>query len=164
MKYTAIVEGDRVEIDLTRTGANAIAVEIAGRKYTFDAKEVEPGVYWLNWNNRSFEVAVTQNSEGYIVSVGGHWIPVEMVDARTALRRAAQHGDGIVEIRAPMPGKVVKVLVGEGSEVQPNQGILVVEAMKMQNEIKSPKKGVVKKLQVIEGTLVNSGDLLAVVE
>ena len=63
-----------------------------------------------------------------------------------------------------MPGKVIKLLVAEGAEVQANQGIVVLEAMKMQNEIKSPKKGVVRKLGVTEGAAVNSGDLLATVE
>ena len=63
-----------------------------------------------------------------------------------------------------MPGKVVKLLVAEGAEVQANQGIVVLEAMKMQNEIKSPKQGVVRKLDVTQGAAVNAGDLLATVE
>jgi biotin carboxyl carrier protein len=63
-----------------------------------------------------------------------------------------------------MPGKVVKVLVREGASVEANQGLLVVEAMKMQNEIKSPKKGIVRKLSVQEAAAVNAGDLLIVVE
>jgi pyruvate carboxylase subunit B len=63
-----------------------------------------------------------------------------------------------------MPGKVIKLLVSEGAEVEPNQGIVVLEAMKMQNEIKSPKKGIVRKLGVTEGAAVNSNDLLATVE
>jgi Acetyl/propionyl-CoA carboxylase, alpha subunit len=67
-------------------------------------------------------------------------------------------------VRAPMPGKVVRLLVAEGAEVNANQGLLVMEAMKMQNEIKSPKKGVVRKLSVAEGVAVNSGDLLASIE
>jgi len=87
------------------------------------------------------------------------------VDPRSALRKAAQQGHvGTVELRAPMPGKVVKVLASEGAEVQANQGILVMEAMKMQNEIKSPKQGVVKRIGVKEGAAVNAGDVLAVVE
>jgi len=67
-------------------------------------------------------------------------------------------------VRAPMPGKVIKVLVAEGTEVLVNQGIVVLEAMKMQNEIKSPKNGIVRKLAVTDGAPVNSGDLLATVE
>ena len=63
-----------------------------------------------------------------------------------------------------MPGKIVKILVGEGDEVEQGQGLVVVEAMKMENEIKSPKAGVVKKVGVEEGETVESGALLVVVE
>jgi len=90
---------------------------------------------------------------------------VELLDARAALRKAAHHGQaGTVELRAPMPGKVVKVLVAEGTAVELNQGLLVIEAMKMQNEIKSPKQGVVRQLAAMEGAALNAGDLLAIVE
>lgn len=165
MRFTANVQSERIEIELNHAGANSIEVKVGARRYSLESKAVEPGVFWLCWNNRSLEVSVTQNGGTYIVSIEGRRIPVEMIDARTALRRAARQGyDGVAEIRAPMPGKIVKVLVAERTEVQPNQGILVMEAMKMQNEIKSPKKGIVQKLCVIEGAAVNSGDLLAVVE
>jgi biotin carboxyl carrier protein len=165
MKYTAVIDGARVEIDLQLNQTNSIEAEIGGRKYVLEAKTLESGVYWFNWQNRSIEVAVTPNGNGYVVSLGGQRLTVEMVDARAALQKAVQQGQaGTVQIRAPMPGKVVKVLLPEGSEVQDNQGILVMEAMKMQNEIKSPKSGVVKKLVVIEGAAVNAGDVLAIVE
>jgi len=164
MKFTAIIDGERIDIDL-RAGRNSVEAAVGGRKYTLEAKIIEPGIYWFNYQNRSIEIAVTPNGEGYVVSVGGRHLAVEMADARSALRKGAQHGRaGLVEIRAPMPGKVVKVLLPEGSEVQHNQGILVMEAMKMQNEIKSPKDGTVQKLGVTEGAAVNAGDLLAVVE
>ena len=165
MKYTAIIDGEHVEIDLRLNQTNSIEAEIDGRKYALAAMTLESGVYWFNWENRSIEVAVTPNGDGYVVSLGGQRVTVEMVDARVALRKSAQQGQaGIVEIRAPMPGKVVRVLLTEGSEVAQNQGILVMEAMKMQNEIKSPKSGMVKKFGVIEGAAVNAGDLLATVE
>jgi biotin carboxyl carrier protein len=165
MKFTAIVQGERVELEFKWVGTNTIEVEIDGRKYTAEARVVEPGVFWLNWNHQSLELAVTQDTDSYMVSWQGRRIPVEIVDPRAALRRAAQHGQaGVVELRAPMPGKIVKILAGEGAEVHANQGILVMEAMKMQNEIKSPKQGVVKKLSVTEGAAVNSGDLLVIVE
>jgi biotin carboxyl carrier protein len=165
MKYTAMILGERVEVEFNERGRNLIEAEIGGCKYVLEAKAVEPGVYWLIWNNQSLEIAVTQSPERYVVSLAARQIPVEILDPRTVLRRAARHDhDGIVEIRAPMPGKVVKLLVAEGDQVQGNQGIVVMEAMKMQNEIKSPKKGVVRKLHVSETGVVNSGDLLATVE
>jgi biotin carboxyl carrier protein len=165
MKYTALVAGQKVEIDFERKGSKSLKARIGNRTYQLEASAVEPGVYWFNFNNRSIEVHVSPSDDGYSVAVSGHHIPVEILDARAALKKAAQHGhDGLIDIRAPMPGKIVKVLIGEGVEVQANQGILVMEAMKMQNEIKSPKKGLVRKLGVTEGVAVNAGDLLVSVE
>ena len=165
MKYTAIINGEQLDIEVTPAGADIIEATVGGRKYRLDAKAVEPGVYWFNWNNRSIEISVTPDGDAYAVSAGGRRMLVEIVDARAALRKAAHLGHaGTVELRAPMPGKVVGVLVKEGAAVEMNQGILVIEAMKMQNEIKSPKKGTLTKLTVKEGAAVNSGDLLAVVE
>ncbi|MGB7601077.1 MAG: biotin/lipoyl-containing protein, partial [Candidatus Sulfotelmatobacter sp.] len=77
-------------------------------------------------------------------------------------RAADDHGPK--NIVAPMPGKVVRLLVREGDEVEMGAGVAVVEAMKMQNEIKSPKKGTVQKILVTEGAAVNAGDVLAIVE
>ena len=94
----------------------------------------------------------------------GRQVMVELGDLRTALRHAHQGQQGTAQIRAPMPGKVIRVLLKDGDSVQANQGILVMEAMKMQNEIKSPKSGTVKKIGVTAGSAVNSGDLLAEVE
>ena len=65
---------------------------------------------------------------------------------------------------APMPGKVVRILMRQGDEVEAGSGVLVVEAMKMQNEVKSPKKGTIQKILVGEGTAVNAGDVLAIVD
>jgi biotin carboxyl carrier protein len=165
MKYTAMIQGEPVEVELRASGARVVEAEISGRKYTVEAAAVQPGVYWLNWNSQSMEIAVTPSPEGYVVSIGGQHIVVEIIDSRTALRQAAQVGYGATaQIRAPMPGKVVRVLVAEGAAVQANQGILVIEAMKMQNEIRTPKSGVVQKLSVKEGAAVTAGDLLATVE
>jgi biotin carboxyl carrier protein len=165
MKYTAVIQGQRLEIELNRNGQGVIEAKIDGRSYQLEGKAVEPGIYWLTWNNQSLQISVAQNQDGYVVSLAGRRIEVSILDSRTALRRAAQHShDGVSQIRAPMPGKVIKLLVAEGAEVQPNQGLVVLEAMKMQNEIKSPKKGIVTKLGVTEGAAVNSGDLLATVE
>jgi len=165
MKYTAIIDGAPLEIELSRAERGVIQAEISGEKYVLDVQTVEPGVYWLHWKDRSIEVSVTPNADSYAVSVDGQRIDVEIIDSRAALRKAAQHGHpGTIELRAPMPGKVVKVLVSEGAAVEMNQGLLVIEAMKMQNEIKSPKTGTVRKLGVQEAAAVNAGDLLAIVE
>jgi biotin carboxyl carrier protein len=97
--------------------------------------------------------------------VGSVRYAAQLRDPRSLRSRVtADDGKGPRKLLAPMPGKIVRVLVAESAEVEAGQGIVVVEAMKMQNEIKSPKKGVVRKLVAAEGAAVNAGDVLAVVE
>ena len=165
MKYTAIIDGQAVEMELIQHGSHSVEATIAGKTYTLNVDEVETGVYWLVWDNRSIEISVSPNGDRYAVSVAGRQLDVEIEDARAALRKASVHGHaGMVELRAPMPGKIVKVLVSEGAAVELDQGLLVIEAMKMQNEVKSPKTGIVKKVAVQETAAVNAGDLLVIVE
>src|SRR5881296_2423415 len=126
-QYTAIVSGELVEVALNRTAGRIEAI-IGGRVYSLDAMAVAPSIYWLNWNQQSFEMTVLEDAGGYTVSIGPHRIPIEIVDPRKALRRAAGPGqDGAVEIRAPMPGKIVQVLVQENAAVEAGQGIVVME-------------------------------------
>ncbi len=165
MKYSSLIDGTRVDIEFSRRGDQNIEARIGDRVYVLETSQIAAGIYWFNWNNRSLEVALTRTSDEYTVSIDGQHLTVEILDARTALRRASQHAhDGLVELKSPMPGKVVRVLVSEGSEVKANQGVIVMEAMKMQNEIKSPKAGVVRKISVTEGLAVNAGQILATVE
>jgi len=165
VKYTALVDGNRLDIEFERKSDGTIQARVGDRTYSLESSVVGSGLYWFNSNNRSIEVAVTSSPDGYIASVGNHRIAVEILDARTALRKAGQAAHaGAIELKAPMPGKIVKVLAAEGAEIKVNQGVLVMEAMKMQNEIKSPKAGVVKKISVTEGTAVNAGQVLATVE
>jgi len=165
MKFAAIFQGEQIELEFDWTQAGVVEAKIAKRRYTVEIRMVEPGVYWFNWKNQSFEISVTPHGEQYFVSLPRGRVSVEMADARNALRRVTHHGvDGVAEIRTAMPGKVVKLLVAGGAEVRANQGLLVVEAMKMQNEVKSPKNGILRKLGVTEGAAVNSGDLLATIE
>ena len=165
MKYTALIGDKEVEVELGNGSGASVRARIAGRNYEITFHEVEPGVFWFSDGNRSVEAAVIANAEGYTVAMGSRYVKLELLDGRSVLRRSAQraHG-GLAELHAPMPGKVVKILVEEGSTVKANQGIVVIEAMKMQNEMRSPKAGTVQKIPVEEGTTVEAGALLAVVE
>lgn len=100
------------------------------------------------------------------VLLGHARFAVEVRDPRSlrARRAAAASADGPMQLRAPMPGRVVRILLAEGSAVEAGQGILVVEAMKMQNEVKAPRRGKVSSIAVKEGSAVNGGEVLAVVE
>jgi biotin carboxyl carrier protein len=109
-------------------------------------------------------VAVTLGlgSEGE-ATVAGHTIPVALPTRRRRSRAALGAGDGEQRIHAPMPGKVVKVLVAVGDTVEPRQGLVVVEAMKMENELTAMRAGTVRELTVVEGASVEAGRLLVVV-
>jgi biotin carboxyl carrier protein len=165
MKYNAVVNGNRIDIEFQKKNERQIEARIGDRVYVLEAVQIAPEVYWFNWNNQSLEVALTRTADEYAISLGRQHVAVEILDARTALRRASQNAhDGLVELKSPMPGKIVRILVNEGSEVKANQGVVVMEAMKMQNEIKSPKAGIVRKIGVTEGLAVNAGQILATVE
>ncbi|HEX5481997.1 MAG TPA: biotin/lipoyl-containing protein [Terriglobia bacterium] len=125
-----------------------------------DWTEVSPGIYSLIVSGRSFEarVAKTGRNGSFEVKVGFRTFHVELRDSKTRHQRgdsAAHHGPQ--EIGAPMPGRIVKVLVQENAAVQAGQGLLVIEAMKMQNEIRAPRAGRVEKVHVREGEGVESG-------
>jgi len=127
--------------------------------------EVSPGVFSVLLGTRSFTAYLSKDRERLEVSVGSerHW--VSLSDRRD--RRAgaqANAASGPAEVRSQMPGKIIKLLVEPGSAVKAGQGLLVVEAMKMQNEMKSPKDGVVAKIQGYEGATVNAGETLVVIE
>lgn len=160
----AIVSGDTVEFSWNGSG-NTLEATVNGRAYNLEVKELRPGVYWFVLNGNSLEAVVTEAQQGHVVSVRGHRIPIELLDSRKALSRAS-HADhaGAVEVRAPMPGKIVRVLVTEGAEVEIHQALVIMEAMKMQNEIRAPKKGRIQGLAVSEGAAVNAQDVITLVE
>jgi len=161
---TALVAGERVNYQWN-AHTNGIEATVDDREYRLETREIRPGVYWFSWNGRSVEAAVLRTDQGYIVSIVGQHVPVEFIDSRKALRRAAQgQHEGVVEVRAPMPGKIVRILAAEGADVAAHQGIVVMEAMKMQNEIRAPKQGKIVKLAVEAGSALNSADLIALIE
>jgi biotin carboxyl carrier protein len=97
--------------------------------------------------------------------VGSQRFAAEVRDPRSLRSRTRAVDDhGPKKLTAPMPGKVVRILLSQGAEVEAGAGVLVVEAMKMQNEVKSPKKGTIQRIMVSEGAAVNAGDVLAIVE
>lgn len=112
----------------------------------------------------SYDLAVEPRTNGErIVYVNGTAVPVTIVDAREQLvrRRSAASADtGPRSIVAPMPGRIVKVLVREGDAVAAHQGLVVVEAMKMENELRAPRAGQVSAVKVVEGMSVEANTVL----
>jgi len=121
-----------------------------------------PGAYSVLIDGRSYSVELSGTGS---VRVNGRTLPVEIFDPRgMRARRDTGRSHGPQTITAPMPGKVVRVLVEMGATVESGQGLVVVEAMKMQNEVKSPKAGRVAALKTAAGATVAAGDVLLVVE
>ncbi len=127
-------------------------------------REVEPGVYSVLLDDKSFEVRVIAAPEGLRLELDGRRFIAEVRDPRDRSRKSASAlGTGRQNIAAPMPGKVIRVLVQEGDAVEIGQGLVVVEAMKMQNEMKALRAGHVVDVRVRDGDTVGAGDTLVVI-
>ncbi len=128
-------------------------------------EEITPGVYSLLVNGRTYEAFVSKrpgdapgSAGSYIIVVGGRRYVVELHDPRQWRRTGSSiEAEGPQEIVAPMPGKIVKILVSEGQDVARGQGLLVIEAMKMQNELRAPRAGRIERVYLEEGRGVESG-------
>ena len=115
----------------------------------------------------AFEIKRERSLQGELhLVIGSARYAIEVQDPRSlrARRATGESEAGPQKITAPMPGKIVRISVAVGDEVKGGQGVIVMEAMKMQNEMKSPKDGKVQKILVAEGATVNPGDTLAVIE
>lgn len=127
--------------------------------------EAMPGVFSVLLGPRSFTVHLAQNGESLEVWTGNERHAISLADARDRAPKSKRAADaGPVEVRAQMPGKVIRVLVVPGDAVEAEQGVIVVEAMKMQNEMKSPKAGTVTKIHTREGATVAAGEALIEIE
>jgi biotin carboxyl carrier protein len=167
MIYEVTINDQTHRVELTRTGATWHC-RLDGRDFPLDAVFVGEGVLSLLVDGKSYEVK--QESTGaennIVVGRSGARFRATVRDPRSlrSRRQGEDSGHGIKKISAPMPGKVVRILAGLGTEVESGQAVLVIEAMKMQNELKSPKRGKVKKISVGEGAAVEAGQVLAEIE
>ena len=150
MKWQIVVDGRATDID---------------KDQLEKAMEVEPGVYSVLLDGRSFELRVLTGGAASIVEAEGRRFNVEVRDPRNASRSSKSAlGGGRQNVTAPMPGKVIRVLVGKGDTVESGQGLVVVEAMKMQNEMKAPRPARVIEVRVRDSDTVAAGETLVVLE
>lgn len=169
MRYFATLSGEKQSkpVDVEPLGSGRYAVTVDGVRHEVDATHPEPGVLSLLIDGESFSVDVEETGDAVKVLVRDEVFTLDVADERKLRMRQATHAhstEGKQLIKAPMPGKVVKLLANVGDEVLQGQGLVVVEAMKMENELKSPKAGKLVELAVKEGQAVESGALLAAVE
>jgi len=164
MLYDVSIDGKNYRLELNHADGRW-SCRLDGRDFEVDAILARPDVLSLRIGNLAYEVKSERVANDLHLWVGSTRFAVEVRDPRS-LRSRTRTGDdhGPRKVVAPMPGKVVRLMVREGVEVEAGAGVAVVEAMKMQNEIRSPKRGTVQKLLVSEGAAVNAGDVLAIVE
>lgn len=164
MKLELTINGAKDRIEILSPMPDCRFVLGAGPETAAQVEIPEPGVYSILMAGRSYEASVTETPSGLVVVIDGHRFEIDARDPRRFTRRAAGQGaDGVATIAAPMPGKVVRVLAAAGDAVNAGQGLVVVEAMKMQNEMKAPRAGTILSLPAREGATVAAGEVLATI-
>ena len=160
MNLTVSIDGRPLPLELVREGDRWVA---NGRSAS--VLEVETGFYSVLVDGRSFEARIEPTEDAWSVTIGRRRFLIDVADPRRRNRRGqGPEGRGRSRIVSPMPGKVVRILVAQGDQVEADQGIVVVEAMKMQNELKAGRAGRVATLVAEEGATVAAGQVLAVIE
>jgi|SRR5512139_3965796 biotin carboxyl carrier protein len=167
MNYVATIGEREAKVSVEELGGSGYKVTIDGREHVVDAHQVANRLWSVVYGNASFEVDVTQvPGDEFEVLINGdcHKFSLMNEQRRAMIRAGGKGSAGKAMVSSPMPGKVVKLLVAEGQEVEAGQGVIVVEAMKMENELKSALPGKVKEIFVKEGDVVESGAKLLLVE
>jgi biotin carboxyl carrier protein len=151
VKLKAII-GDSEQELLLQIVEGRVQARLGARSYDIEAREIDDGSYLLFVGDRVVECRVDER--------------IKIVDPKRLRsgQNSGGHHHGVAQIVAPMPGKVVRVHVEAGATVEKGTGVVVVEAMKMQNELKSPRAGMVVAVNVKAGDTVNAGDVLAVLD
>jgi biotin carboxyl carrier protein len=165
LKIEIELDGKSRSVEMMHTGERA-RWTIDGRAVDADAVEVSPGMYSILIAGQSFEARLAPEPDSVLrVTVANREHRARIRNPRkwTRNRRLGAEAEGSQQLRAPMPGKIVILLVKAGDRVDAGQGIVVMEAMKMQNEIRSPKSGTVERLLVTQGQTVNAGEVVAMV-
>ncbi len=165
MTYDVTIDGKNYRLELDRSDGRW-QCRLDGREIQLDAVLSRRDVLSVLIGGKSYEIKRERTATDLHLWVGPVRYAAELRAPRSLRSRQSAGIDekGPKKLLAPMPGKVVRLLVGEKDQVESGQGIMVVEAMKMQNEIKSPKSGVVERILVAEGQAVNSGEVLAWIE
>lgn len=164
MKLEARIGKENYEINVERK-KECYKILLGDREFSIQSRKVEASVYSLLIDNKSYELSVDNDGENIVIEVGGEVFHINIFDAKYSRERRTDAGlEGQQVIKSIMPGKVIKLLTSTGDEVKEGQGLIIMEAMKMENEITSPKSGRVVDIKVKEGNTVESDAELIVIE
>jgi biotin carboxyl carrier protein len=169
MIYEVAIGGKVYCVDLIRDGGghgDGWTCKLNGREVPLNVAPTQEGILSILIEGKSFEVRQEVTAAENNIVLGNQRFAAVVKDPRSlqSRRSADAGGEGPRKITAPMPGKVVRIMAAVGAEVEAGQAVIVIEAMKMQNELKSPRKGMLKKLSVAEGAAVEAGQSLAEIE
>ena len=167
MSYIAIINNKEYKIDVEEKGKNIFSFTIGNKNYSIDAVHSEHSLYSLIINGKSYEVDLDARDGVCNVLIKGEHYCINVINEKkkSLVAKAKEFAaEGKQQITTEMPGKVARILVGKGQQVKRNQGVIVVEAMKMENELKTPKDGKVVEINVKEGETVEGGTVLLVIE
>jgi len=163
MRIDATVDGRTIRVEVRRED-DGYGVTLDGARLGVDLAEAGEHFVSLIVDGLSHEVGLEKHTDGYRVHLSDDTVTVSLAEASRDGARPARRAHGPARLTAPMPGRVVRVLAEEGREVGPGEGLVVIEAMKMENELKAPRKGRVHEIAVREGQAVEAGALLVVVD
>ena len=165
MIYEVVIDQKTYQVELVRA-ESGWRCRLNGHEFPADVVFSRTGVLSILVAGKSYEVKQETTGAETRIVVGHERFAATVRDPRSlrSRRRSSGASEGVKKVSAPMPGKVVRILAPAGTEVEAGQPVLVIEAMKMQNELKAPKKGKVKRITVSEGAAVEAGQVLAEVE
>lgn len=165
--YHATIDGLEYDLAIEELpDAGTFDVNLGGKKIKADLRQAGPASFSVIVGNRSFDLDVIRQGEEFVIASRAGMMRLTLEDARRRLMnsRGEREVTGKAQMRAMMPGRVLSIAVKVGDEVTVNQGVMVIEAMKMENELKSPKAGKVVEVKVAAGQTVEKGELLIVIE
>jgi biotin carboxyl carrier protein len=163
--FEVLIDGWRETIAI-RISEGRPQVRLCNEPVNLDVVRISENVYSLILDGRSHHVVVTAgNNSLWVIVNGARFFQAVILDPKELRNQGPglKTSDGPSAVLAPMPGKIVRLLVAVGESVQEGQGVVVIEAMKMQNELRALKAGIIERISVVENQTVNAGDSLVVV-
>ena len=163
MKYEVKIDNETIALDLEERD-DRVRATAGARAYDLAVARPEEGIYLLFLGDSVYEARVSGDANSWRVTVRGEAFTAAVIDRKHRRASADQADSGQKQLVAPMPGKVVRLLRQAGEEIAAGEGVVIVEAMKMQNEIKAPKAGTLLDVLVREGDTVAANQVLALIE
>lgn len=163
MKYITIINDKRFEIDINTDGS----ILVNGEPRSVDFHSLGSSLYSVIMDNQSYELVIEDQDGAYQVQMRGNLFAGQVLDERAQLLASRRGGltpdSGEISMKAPMPGLIVAINVTEGQEVKAGQTVVILESMKMQNELKCPRDGVVQRISVEAGQSVEQNKLMVTI-